>query len=63
MAVATAFSDGQRETLEALCETFVPSVEVDTWDPVEAAFMRRSKNRLAVPACVFGEVPSTNATW
>jgi choline dehydrogenase-like flavoprotein len=43
MAVmATAFDPAQRETLEALCETFVPAVEVDSLDPVELAFMRRS---------------------
>ena len=42
MATTAVFNDVQRETLEALCETFVPAVEVDTLDPVEAAFMRRS---------------------
>ena len=50
MAAATAFNDTQRETLDALCETFVPSVEVDTMDPVEAAFMRRSALDLQLPA-------------
>ena len=36
MATTAVFNDVQRETLEALCETFVPAVEVDTLDPVEA---------------------------
>ncbi len=50
MATAAVFNDVQRETLDALCETFVPSVEVDTLDPVEAAFMRRSALDMQLPA-------------
>ena len=51
MAVmASVFSEAQRATLEALCETFVPAVEADTHDPVEQAFMARSAGDLAVPA-------------
>ncbi len=43
MAVmASVFNEAQRETLAALCETFVPAVETDSLDPVEAEFMRRS---------------------
>jgi len=53
-AVATAFTDPQREVLEALCETFVPSIEVDSLDPVEQAFMRRSALDLQVPAQIEG---------
>ena len=52
--LATAFNDVQRETLDALCETFVPSVEVDTMDPVEAAFMRRSALDMHLPAQIEG---------
>lgn len=51
---ATAFNDVQRETLDALCETFVPAVEVDTLDPVEAAFMRRSALDMHLPAQIEG---------
>ena len=40
MAVAqSVLSETQRETLEALCDTFVPSVDTDTHDPVEQEFM------------------------
>ncbi|MGI8845791.1 MAG: FAD-dependent oxidoreductase [Thermoleophilaceae bacterium] len=53
-AVATVFTDPQREVLEALCETFVPSVEVDSLDPVEQAFMRRSALDMQVPAQIEG---------
>ena len=36
MATAQAvLSDTQRATLEALCDTFVPSVDADTHDEVE----------------------------
>lgn len=54
MTTATAFTDTQREVLDALCETFVPSVEVDTMDPVEAAFMRRSALDMQLPAQIEG---------
>ena len=43
MAVAAAvFDETQRATLEALCETFVPSIESDSGDPLERDFMARS---------------------
>ena len=54
MATAAVFTDVQRETLDALCETFVPAVEVDTLDPVESAFMRRSALEMHLPAQIEG---------
>ena len=55
MAVAQAvLSETQRETLEALCDTFVPAVEVDTHDPVEKEFMARAASDLAVAAQIEG---------
>jgi choline dehydrogenase-like flavoprotein len=55
MAVAAAVFDGaQRATLAELCETFVPAVETDSLDPVEAAFMRRSAIDMQVPAQIEG---------
>jgi choline dehydrogenase-like flavoprotein len=55
MAVAqSVLSATRRETLEALCETFVPAVEVDTADPVEAEFMARGATDLEVAAQVEG---------
>ncbi len=53
-AVARAFTPAQHEVLEALCETFVPAVEVDSLDPVEQAFMRRSALDMKVPAQIDG---------
>jgi len=49
MAVlAPAFDETQSATLAALCETYVPSVEVDGADPVEREFMARSATDLGV---------------
>ena len=51
MAVmAPAFDETQRATLTALCETYVPSVEVDSGDPLERDFMARSATDMEVPA-------------
>lgn len=48
MAVAQAvLSEKQRATLEALCDTFVPSVDTDTHDELERGFMARSATDLA----------------
>jgi choline dehydrogenase-like flavoprotein len=53
MAVlAPALDETQRATLTALCETYVPSVEIDSGDPVEAEFMARSAADLEVAAQV-----------
>jgi choline dehydrogenase-like flavoprotein len=55
MAVlAPAFDETQRATLTALCETYVPSVEVDSGDPVEREFMARSATDLDVAAQIEG---------
>ena len=55
MAVAAAvFDETQRATLEALCETFVPSVETDSGDPLEREFMARSALDMQVPAQIEG---------
>jgi choline dehydrogenase-like flavoprotein len=55
MAVAQAiFDDSRRVTLEKLCETFVPSVEAASPDPVEARFMARSAIDLQVAAQIEG---------
>ena len=48
--VASVFSEVQRSTLEALCDTFVPAVESDTGDPVERAFMARAASDMLVAA-------------
>lgn len=53
MAVmAGVLSETQRRTLEAVCDTFVPSVEVDADDPVLRAFFARSAGDLGVPGQV-----------
>src|SRR3954447_26126968 len=55
MAVAQAvLNETQRQTLEALCDTFVPSVEVDSHDEVERAFMGRAAADLQVAAQIEG---------
>ncbi len=55
MAVAQAvLTDAQRATLEALCDTFVPSIDADTHDDVERAFMARAATDLLVPAQIEG---------
>lgn len=55
MAVAQAiFNEARRATLEALCETFVPSVEADSLDPVESGFMARGAGDLQVAAQIEG---------
>ena len=51
MAVlAPAFNEVQAATLAALCEAYVPAVDVDSGDPVERDFMARSAADLEVPA-------------
>jgi choline dehydrogenase-like flavoprotein len=55
MAVAQAvLTDARRATLEVLCDTFVPAVETDGGDPVEAEFMARGASTLQVAAQVEG---------
>jgi choline dehydrogenase-like flavoprotein len=51
MAVmASVLNDSQRETLQALCDTFIPAVESDTGDPLERDFMGRAASDMQVPA-------------
>ena len=55
MAVVTEVFDATRQaTLEALCDTFVPSVPSDSEDPLEREFMQRSAADLTVAAQVQG---------
>jgi len=51
MAVpAAVFDEAQRTTLAALCDTYVPSVEVDGGDALEREFMARRASDLGAPA-------------
>ena len=51
MAVlASVFSEVQRRTLQAVSDTFVPSVPPDGDDPVMSAFLERSASDLGVAA-------------
>ena len=51
MAVAASvLTDVQRETLAALCDTYVPSVETQTGDPLERDFMARAASDMEIPA-------------
>ena len=55
MALATAvLSDVQRETLSAVCDTCVPSVDDASADPVMKAFLARSAGELAVAEQIEG---------
>jgi len=55
VALATAvLSDVQRETLSAVCDTFVPSVDDASADPVMRAFLARSAGELAVAEQIEG---------
>ena len=52
LATSELFTDAQRVTLRALCDTFVPSLEPPDSDRAAAAFWRRSASDLAVPESV-----------
>src|SRR3954470_20829475 len=49
---ASVLSDTQRQTLAALCDTFIPTVESDTGDPVEREFLARSASDMLVPGVI-----------
>src|SRR3954468_15227050 len=49
---ASVLSDTQRQTLEALCDTFIPSVESDTGDPLERDFLARAASDMLIPAAI-----------
>ena len=46
--VAGVLSERQKRTLEALCDTWVPAVEPDGSDPVEASFLARPAAEIGV---------------
>ncbi len=51
MAVmATVLSESQRQTLESVCDTYVPAVDTGTHDPLEREFMARAASDMAIPA-------------
>ncbi len=55
MAVAqSVLSETQRETLEALGNTFVPAVESDSHDPLEKEFLGRAASDMDVAAQIEG---------
>ena len=51
---AAVLTEGQRAALEAVADTFVPAVEVDTGDPLEREFMARAASDMAVAARIEG---------
>jgi choline dehydrogenase-like flavoprotein len=48
LAASDLFSDAQRATLRALCDTFIPSLEPPAGDEAAAEFWRRAASDLAV---------------
>ena len=51
MAVmATVLTDSQRGTLAAVCDTYVPSIDADTHDPIERDFLGRAATDMGIPA-------------
>ena len=60
MAVAAAvLSDVQRSVLEAVCDTYVPSVESSSGDPIEREFLARSAGDMLVAAQIEGMFAET----
>ena len=49
LAASDLFSDPQRATLRALCDTFIPALEPPAGDEDQAAFWGRAASDLAVP--------------
>jgi hypothetical protein len=67
MAVAAGvLSDTRRRTLEAVCDTFVPLIEVDGVEQVLRAFYARSASDLGVPrqieALIDAPIPTCGVT-
>ena len=55
MAVAAGvLNETRRRTLEAVCDTFVPSLEVETGDQVKRDFFARAASDVGVAAQVEG---------
>ncbi len=61
LATSDLFSDEQRVTLRALCDTFIPSLEPPEDDRENAAFWRRSASDLSVPESRRGRAPRRRA--
>ena len=60
MAVAAAvLSETQRSVLEAVCDTYVPSVESSSGDPIEREFLARSAGDMLVAAQIEGMFADT----
>jgi choline dehydrogenase-like flavoprotein len=53
-AVVGVLSETRRRTLAAVCDTFAPSVDVDTDDAVKREFFARAASDLGVPALMEG---------
>lgn len=53
MTVAV-LSETRRRTLEAICDTFVPSVDLGSGDPVQREFLARAASDLSVPSQLEG---------
>ena len=49
LATSDLFTDAQRATLSALCDTFIPSLEPPAGDEAVAGFWRRAASHMAVP--------------
>ena len=49
LAASDLFSDAQRATLRALCDTFIPALEPPAGDEDQAEFWGRAASDLAVP--------------
>jgi choline dehydrogenase-like flavoprotein len=54
LTTQAVLTDAQRATLQALCDTFVPSIAADVGDEVERAFLARAASDLQVPAQIEG---------
>ena len=49
LATSDLFTDAQRATLSALCDTFIPSLEPPEGDEANRGFWRRAASHMAVP--------------
>ncbi|MEO8091776.1 MAG: aldehyde dehydrogenase family protein [bacterium] len=49
LATSDLFDDGQRATLSALCDTFIPSLEPPAGDEAQRGFWRRAASHINVP--------------
>ncbi len=48
-ATVDVLTEGQRTTLAAVCDTYVPAVEANTHDPLEREFMARAASHMGIP--------------